>query len=50
VLDKREIVEYLKSTVLPAVNNKKLLVITAGAGDIDTIVEPVRRLMSESVR
>jgi UDP-N-acetylmuramate--alanine ligase len=49
VLDKKDIVEYLRSSVLPAAKTKKLLLITAGAGDIDTIVEPVRQLINETV-
>jgi UDP-N-acetylmuramate--alanine ligase len=40
VKSKNEIVEWLK-------NNKTELLITAGAGDIDTLVEPIKKILTE---
>ncbi|MEY2917527.1 MAG: hypothetical protein RIS73_1241 [Bacteroidota bacterium] len=39
VLSKREILDWIK-------NNKTALLITAGAGDIDTLVEPIKNLIN----
>jgi UDP-N-acetylmuramate--alanine ligase len=39
VKSKDEIIEWLK-------NNKTELVITAGAGDIDTLVEPIKKILN----
>jgi len=39
VLDKDELLEWIK-------NNKTELLITAGAGDIDTLVEPIKELIT----
>jgi UDP-N-acetylmuramate--alanine ligase len=48
ILDKKDVVDHLRTSVIPAATMKKLLVITAGAGDIDTIVEPVRALLTKA--
>jgi len=45
ILDKKEIIGYLRSEILPKAKTEKLLIITAGAGDIDTLVEPVKALI-----
>jgi len=47
VLDKSAVVGYLRSDLLPQRKSDKLLIITAGAGDIDTIVQPVRNLLND---
>ncbi len=39
VLDKTELLEWIK-------NNKTELLITAGAGDIDTLVEPIKNILT----
>jgi len=39
VLDKDEVLEWIK-------NNKTELLITAGAGDIDTLVEPIKKILN----
>ena len=38
VLDKNEVLDWIK-------NNKTELLITAGAGDIDTLVEPIKNIL-----
>jgi UDP-N-acetylmuramate--alanine ligase len=46
ILDKNELLEYLQSLkVLPSEGFREALVITAGAGDIDTLVEPIKKLL-----
>ena len=40
VLDKTEVLEWIK-------NNKTELLITAGAGDIDTLIEPVKNIITK---
>ncbi|HTF27777.1 MAG TPA: UDP-N-acetylmuramate--L-alanine ligase [Flavitalea sp.] len=45
ILEKKEIIDYLRSEILPKAKTKKLLIITAGAGDIDTLVEPLKALI-----
>jgi UDP-N-acetylmuramate--alanine ligase len=47
VLDKKEIVHYLQTELLPKRGSEKLLIITAGAGDIDTVVQLVRNLLND---
>ncbi|MHA4846659.1 UDP-N-acetylmuramate--L-alanine ligase [Flavitalea antarctica] len=47
ILEKGEIVGYLESELLPKKGSEKLLIITAGAGDIDTVVQPVRNLLND---
>ena len=39
VLDKSELLEWIKK-------NKTELLITAGAGDIDTLVDPVKQILT----
>ena len=39
VLDKEQVLEWIK-------NNKTELLITAGAGDIDTLVEPIKKILN----
>ncbi len=48
VIGKNEVPGYLQNNVLPGLKGKNLLIITAGAGDIDTIVAPVKKLLIES--
>jgi hypothetical protein len=44
VVDKKELLKIIEDK---AVYNDELeLLITAGAGDIDTLVEPIRRLLN----
>jgi len=42
VLDKKEMLEWIE-------NNKTELVITAGAGDIDTLVEPIKKILIKNI-
>ncbi len=42
VLEKGELLEWMK-------NNKTALLITAGAGDIDTLVEPIKEILTTSI-
>ena len=42
VLDKEEVLEWVK-------NNKTALLITAGAGDIDTLVEPIKDILNNKI-
>ena len=41
VLSKTEILDWVK-------NNKTELLITAGAGDIDTLVEPIKKILTNN--
>jgi UDP-N-acetylmuramate--alanine ligase len=50
ILEKQEIVDYLRTELLPKHTSGKLLIITAGAGDIDTVVQPVRILLNDLKR
>jgi UDP-N-acetylmuramate--alanine ligase len=46
ILDKNELLQYLQSfKVPPSEGFREALVITAGAGDIDTLVEPIKKLL-----
>jgi len=40
-LNKKELLDYIK-------NNKTELLITAGAGDIDTLVEPIKNILTNN--
>ena len=42
VLDKEQVMEWIK-------NNKTELLITAGAGDIDTLVEPIKKILNKKL-
>jgi UDP-N-acetylmuramate--alanine ligase len=46
ILEKNELLEYLRSLkVPPSEGFREALIITAGAGDIDTLVEPIKKLL-----
>ena len=46
MLDKNEVLQYLQSDeVSPKERFSDALIITAGAGDIDTLVEPIKKLL-----
>ena len=46
ILDKNELIEYLQSRKVDASDEfKGMLIITAGAGDIDTLVEPIKNIL-----
>jgi UDP-N-acetylmuramate--alanine ligase len=46
ILDKNELLEYLRRLKVPSSEGfREALVITAGAGDIDTLVEPIKKLL-----
>jgi UDP-N-acetylmuramate--alanine ligase len=46
ILDKNELLEYLRRLKVPPKEGfREALVITAGAGDIDTLVEPIKKLL-----
>ena len=45
VADKREVLAIIKDKMR---NNELELLITAGAGDIDTLVEPIRQLLERA--
>jgi UDP-N-acetylmuramate--alanine ligase len=42
VLSKTEVLEWIK-------NNKTELLITAGAGDIDTLIEPIKKILNNKL-
>jgi UDP-N-acetylmuramate--alanine ligase len=42
ILSKAEILDWVK-------NNKTELLITAGAGDIDTLVEPIKKILTNNI-
>ena len=42
VLDKKELLEWIR-------DNKTELLITAGAGDIDTLVEPLKKILTDDI-
>ncbi|MET0298511.1 MAG: UDP-N-acetylmuramate--L-alanine ligase [Flavitalea sp.] len=46
IIEKSAIISYLKDKIIPEAKEKKLLIITAGAGDIDTLVTPIKELLS----
>jgi UDP-N-acetylmuramate--alanine ligase len=47
ILEKNEILEYLRSLkVPPSEGFREALIITAGAGDIDTLVQPLKNVLS----
>jgi UDP-N-acetylmuramate--alanine ligase len=48
ILDKKQVLEYLKHKVSEK-EIKDHLVITAGAGDIDTLVGPIKQILSSAV-
>ncbi len=49
ILDKNELLEYLQSLkVPPSEGFREALLITAGAGDIDTLVEPIKNLLKKN--
>jgi UDP-N-acetylmuramate--alanine ligase len=46
IMEKNELLQYLESSkVPPSEGFREALVITAGAGDIDTLVEPIKKLL-----
>ncbi|RYF97731.1 MAG: UDP-N-acetylmuramate--L-alanine ligase [Chitinophagaceae bacterium] len=47
IIEKAAIISYLNDKILPEAKEKKLLIITAGAGDIDTLVTPIKDLLSK---
>lgn len=48
IVEKENLVNYLAQHWLPAVTDpKKQLLITAGAGDIDTLVQPIKKLLNQ---
>lgn len=48
IIQKEDLVHYLAQHWLPAVTDpKKQLLITAGAGDIDTLVQPIKKLLNQ---
>ncbi|RYY30991.1 MAG: UDP-N-acetylmuramate--L-alanine ligase [Chitinophagaceae bacterium] len=47
VIEKKELVEYLSQKLAKRSEGDKMLIITAGAGDIDTLVEPVKKMLIE---
>ena len=49
ILNKDELLEYLRMLkVLPSEGFKDTLIITAGAGDIDALVQPIKRIIEYS--
>ena len=46
ILSKQEIEGYIKKKFVARNSNSRELVITAGAGDIDTLVEPIGELLN----
>jgi UDP-N-acetylmuramate--alanine ligase len=48
MMSKEELLEYMKLVSKPASNESPQLVITAGAGDIDQLVEPIKEILSKS--
>lgn len=48
VLDKEALLEWIRTAYLPSVNKEfGAVLITAGAGDIDTLIEPIKNLLKE---
>ncbi len=48
VMDKAALLEWIKKEYLPGVNTEfGSVLITAGAGDIDTLIEPIKDLLKE---
>jgi UDP-N-acetylmuramate--alanine ligase len=48
VLDKEALLEWIRTAYLPSVNKEfGAVLITAGAGDIDTLIEPIKYLLKE---
>ncbi len=48
VMDKAALLEWIKTEYLPGVNKEfGAVLITAGAGDIDTLIEPIKDLLKE---
>ena len=48
VMDKAALLEWIKNVYQPGVNKEfGAVLITAGAGDIDTLIEPIRDLLKE---
>jgi UDP-N-acetylmuramate--alanine ligase len=48
VMDKAVLLEWIKKEYLPGVNKEfGAVLITAGAGDIDTLIEPIKDLLKE---
>jgi UDP-N-acetylmuramate--alanine ligase len=46
ILEKNELLEYLRGLKVPPKEGfREALIITAGAGDIDTLVEPIKKLL-----
>jgi UDP-N-acetylmuramate--alanine ligase len=46
IVEKSDLLQYLKSSkVPPSEGFREALIITAGAGDIDTLVEPIKKLL-----
>lgn len=46
ILDKKELIEYLRSfKIYSAEGYSDALIITAGAGDIDTLIEPIKNIL-----
>lgn len=50
VMTKEAVLQYCADTYLPQLDNQLgEMLITAGAGDIDTLVEPIKKLINENV-
>ena len=51
VLSKEDILQYLKVGISKTSNesNSGNLLITAGAGDIDQIIQPIKEIMSKTI-
>jgi len=48
VMDKEALMDWIKQHYLPGVNKEfGAVLITAGAGDIDTLIEPIKNLLKE---
>jgi UDP-N-acetylmuramate--alanine ligase len=47
VIDKEKITGWIKNEFLKRTDGEQLL-ITAGAGDIDTLVEPIKKLLNKN--
>jgi UDP-N-acetylmuramate--alanine ligase len=47
IMEKNELLQYLESSkVPPSEGFREAVVITAGAGDIDTLIEPIKKLLA----
>ncbi len=49
IIEKKDLLQYLQSSkVPPSEGFREALIITAGAGDIDTMVEPIKKLLQRN--